>query len=104
MVGVSAKHVRITFLGQSAFSLVSPEGKTVLIDPFLSQNPTCPAEYRDPERIETDYILLTHDHPDHLGDTQSLARRTGATVVACYDLALRLGSQGLDVKQLVGPG
>jgi len=69
---------QITWLGHSAFSL-STNGMTILIDPFFKRNPSAAASV---EEIKADYILVTHGHGDHLGDTISIARRTGATVIS----------------------
>jgi len=84
--------VAVTWFGHSAFSLVSPTGKTLLIDPWL-ENPKAPegARYISP----VDIILLTHGHGDHLGNTVEIARRTNARVVAIHEIGLYLANQGL---------
>ncbi|MCH8568695.1 MAG: metal-dependent hydrolase [Balneolales bacterium] len=87
-------NVKITFLGHSAFKLVSPAGKTILIDPFLSQNPQTPDSQKKQQNI--DYILLTHGHEDHVGDTLEIAKETGAKVLGIVELIALLKSDGLD--------
>lgn len=89
----------ITWLGHSAFEIISPEGKRILIDPFLSQNPTTPEAYKEPK--EVDYILLTHGHEDHVGDTLQIAERTGCTVLAQVELSGLLKKHGLAEGQAV---
>ena len=84
--------VTITWYGQSAFSLEAG-GKMVLVDPFLSGNP---AHQTDPASIRPDTILLTHAHNDHVGDTVEIAKRSGATVIATFELANFIASQGVD--------
>lgn len=84
--------VKVTFFGHSCI-LVDTGSHRVLIDPFLTGNPT--ANIRASE-VSADAILLTHGHADHLGDTVEIAKRTGATVVAVYELASWLGDQGLE--------
>lgn len=84
--------LKITWYGQSAFGLEA-DGKMVLIDPFLSGNP---AHQTDPASVNPDTIILTHAHNDHVGDTVAIAKRTGATVIATYELANFLASQGVD--------
>lgn len=78
---------KVTFLGHSALSVES-DGTTVLVDPFLTGNPMAAA---DPATIDADFILLTHGHADHIGDTVDIARRTGATVAAIVELAGEIG-------------
>ena len=86
--------MEIRWLGHSAFALEA-DGRTVLVDPFLSGNPAAAASA---EEVAADAILLTHGHADHLGDTVDIARRTGATVVAITELAGELGREGIDVR------
>ncbi|MEQ9105517.1 MAG: metal-dependent hydrolase [Rhodothermales bacterium] len=72
----------LTYFGHSAFQLVV-DGTTVLVDPFLGDNPHTD---RSPDDVHPDVILLTHAHGDHWGDTAAIARRTGALVVANYEI------------------
>ena len=83
----------IRFLGHAAFAL-EHDGKTVLIDPFLTGNPKAAASADD---IAADAILLTHGHGDHYGDTVAIAKRTGATVVAITEVAGEIGEEGVEV-------
>jgi L-ascorbate metabolism protein UlaG (beta-lactamase superfamily) len=89
--------VDVRFLGQSCFELKAG-GATVLTDPFLTGNPKAaiPAD-----EAEADFILLTHGHADHLGDTVDIAKRTGATVLAVPELANEIGGNG--VENVVDP-
>lgn len=84
--------VKLTWYGHSAFSLESG-GKMVLIDPFLSGNPS---HQTDPTSLDPQTILLTHAHNDHVGDTVEIAKRTGATVIATFELANFIASQGVE--------
>jgi L-ascorbate metabolism protein UlaG (beta-lactamase superfamily) len=82
----------LTWLGHSAFRIETAEGKTLLIDPFLTGNPRCPeAEKHQPK---CDALLVTHGHGDHLGDSVAICRELQPTVVGIYELALWLGSKG----------
>jgi L-ascorbate metabolism protein UlaG (beta-lactamase superfamily) len=83
----------IRFLGHAAFAL-EHDGKTVLIDPFLTGNPKAAASADD---VAADAILLTHGHGDHYGDTVDIAKRTGATVVAITEIAGEIGEEGVEV-------
>jgi L-ascorbate metabolism protein UlaG (beta-lactamase superfamily) len=82
--------VKATFLGHAAVSLES-DGKTLLIDPFLTGNPVAAAKAGE---VSANAIFLTHGHGDHLGDGLAIAKRTGCTIVACYELAAYCQMQG----------
>jgi L-ascorbate metabolism protein UlaG (beta-lactamase superfamily) len=84
--------MQITFLGHAAFAL-EHDGKTVLVDPFLTGNPKASATA---DEVQADAIFLTHGHSDHLGDTVDIAKRTGATVVAIVELAGELSESGVE--------
>jgi L-ascorbate metabolism protein UlaG (beta-lactamase superfamily) len=76
--------MKITWLGHAALKL---EGsRTVFIDPFLSGNPKASLRAQDIERA--DVVAVTHDHGDHLGDSFDICQRTGATLVALYEIGL----------------
>lgn len=79
---------QLTWLGHAAF-LIQTDSHRLLIDPFLTGNPQ--ATIRADE-VGADYILLTHGHGDHLGDTPAIAHRTGATVIANYEIVTYLSS------------
>jgi L-ascorbate metabolism protein UlaG (beta-lactamase superfamily) len=83
----------IRFLGHAAFALEN-EGKTILIDPFLTGNPKAAASA---DEVAADAILLTHGHGDHIGDTVAIAKRTGAPVVAIVEIARELEQEGVQV-------
>lgn len=93
--------VQVTWLWRAAFKLVSPEGLIILIDPWLKDNPWCPAEYKNLDKIKADVIIFTHSHHDHVGDTVELAKKTGAKVVASVDQREPLVEKGLKVDQIV---
>jgi L-ascorbate metabolism protein UlaG (beta-lactamase superfamily) len=83
----------IRFLGHAAFTF-SDGDATVLIDPFLSGNPQAAVPASE---LEPTTILLTHGHPDHVGDTVEIAKRAGAPVMATTELAGELQEQGIEV-------
>ncbi len=85
---------RITYLGHSAFRVVTAGDEQILIDPFLSQNPQTPENLKTVGECDT--ILLTHGHHDHMGDTIQIAKDTGATVVANFEIFSYLQSQGVE--------
>src|ERR687893_3277263 len=84
--------MEIRFLGHACFEIT--EGDTrVLVDPFLTGNPKGAAEA---DELEPTHILLTHGHPDHYGDVEDIAKRTGAPVVAIAEIASELGDAGVE--------
>lgn len=92
---------KITWLGHSALSLETG-GYHILVDPFLSGNPSAAAQ---PEKVPADFILVTHGHGDHVGDTVKIAKRTGALVVSNFEICNWLSGQGLKTQpQHLGGG
>lgn len=92
---------KITWLGHSALSLETG-GYHILVDPFLSGNPSATAQ---PERVLADFILVTHGHGDHVGDTVKIAQRTGALVVSNFEICNWFSGQGLKTQpQHLGGG
>jgi L-ascorbate metabolism protein UlaG (beta-lactamase superfamily) len=87
------KGFTLTWLGHSAFHLVSPRGKHVLIDPWLEGNPMAPVG--DSPITHVDVILLTHAHSDHAGDALRLAKRFGCNIVAIHEAALWFEKRGV---------
>lgn len=75
--------MEITWLGHSAF-LLEDGGTTLLIDPFLNGNPKAAAKASE---VPADFILVSHGHADHVGDAVDIAERTGATVIANFEIA-----------------
>src|SRR5438270_9182831 len=82
---------RACWLGHACLLLES-DGTRVLIDPFLTGNPTAATTA---DKVEADFILVSHGHGDHVGDTVAIAKRTGATVVCNYEISLWLEKQGV---------
>ena len=84
-----ANSTSITWHGHAAFEIVTPGGKVLLIDPWL-KNPVNPRakDEKDPVSMieKVDYILLTHGHSDHVGDSIALAKKTGARLVTNFEL------------------
>jgi L-ascorbate metabolism protein UlaG (beta-lactamase superfamily) len=79
---------QLTWYGQSAYRIVTPGGKTLLIDPWIT-NPKNPNADRDLATLNTvDAILVTHGHGDHTGDMVAIGKKTGAKLVATMDLAV----------------
>jgi len=78
---------QLTWYGQSGFRVITPGGKTFLIDPWLT-NPVFDKGKQELAALKNvDLILLTHGHGDHVGDSVEIGKRTGAKLVANFDLS-----------------
>jgi hypothetical protein len=84
-------HGKLTYLGHPAFLIATTAGD-ILIDPFLSGNPSTSI---GPDDVHPDYILVTHGHSSHVGDTIAIARRTGATGIGPAELVTHLAGKGV---------
>src|SRR5690606_6217697 len=76
--------MKITYYGHAALG-IEIQGKHLVVDPYISANPL--ASNIDVNSIPADYILLTHAHGDHILDVETIARRTGATIVSNAEIA-----------------
>jgi L-ascorbate metabolism protein UlaG (beta-lactamase superfamily) len=85
--------VDVRWLGHSAFELTAGDAN-VVVDPFITGNPKAAVSANE---LNPNFILLTHGHADHIGDTVDIAKRTGATVLAIVELANEIGGEGVDV-------
>jgi L-ascorbate metabolism protein UlaG (beta-lactamase superfamily) len=84
--------VEIRFLGHACFELI--EGDTrVLIDPFLTDNPSAAV---GADEVEPTHLFLTHGDFDHYGDIEAIAKRTGAQVVVATEIADELTEAGFE--------
>jgi L-ascorbate metabolism protein UlaG (beta-lactamase superfamily) len=93
--------VEITYLGHSGL-LLSADGMSVCIDPFLTGNPLAKHKVED---IRCDYVAITHGHEDHFGeDTLQILRRNAATLVAAYEITNYAQSQGIEKVEPGNPG
>jgi L-ascorbate metabolism protein UlaG (beta-lactamase superfamily) len=88
-----AQETRLKWFGHAAFSITTPKGKVLLIDPWIA-NPKNPEAGEGKDALaaipKADYILLTHGHRDHVGDAVAIAKKTGAMLVANPELAANM--------------
>ena len=84
--------MKCSWHGQSCVKVITDSGKIILIDPFITGNKMSDL---DPDTIDADIIILTHAHDDHIGDTEPIAKRTGALIVANVEIASFFEKKGL---------
>ena len=84
--------VELTYHSHACFG-IAVDGSQLLIDPYLTGNAL--ADVRADE-VEADYILVSHGHGDHVGDTVAIARRTGAMTISNFEIQSWLVSQGVE--------
>ena len=94
------KGIGITYCGHSTFEIASAKGKALIIDPWLSSNPVCPASLKQTDRL--DLMLVTHGHFDHIADAVELGTRLKPQTVAQYEVGLWLQKKG--VPNVTGMG
>ncbi len=84
--------IKVTWYSHACF-LIETDGGKLLIDPFITDNPLSPI---NADAVDADYILVSHGHGDHLGDTVNIAQRTGAMVISNYEIQNWLLGQGIE--------
>ncbi|WP_304238530.1 metal-dependent hydrolase [Jiulongibacter sediminis] len=85
--------MEVTYFGHSCFQ-IETQGKTLLIDPFISANPLASAI--DVSYLKPDYILITHGHQDHVLDAETIAKRSGAKIISNFEIVTWYSEKGID--------
>ena len=88
------KGFQLTYMGHATFKLKTPGGKTIIIDPWVENNPACPDGLKKVK--ELDIMVATHAHFDHIGDAVSIGKQHQPKVVGIYELCVWLNSKGLE--------
>ncbi|MEW5795402.1 MAG: metal-dependent hydrolase [Candidatus Zixiibacteriota bacterium] len=81
---------KATFMGHACVMLADGKHR-IIIDPFLTGNEKAAMR---PEAVDVSHVLVTHGHGDHIGDAVAIAKRTGATIIANFEIANLVGKQG----------
>jgi L-ascorbate metabolism protein UlaG (beta-lactamase superfamily) len=96
-------NITVHWLGHAAFEVISSGGTRILIDPFLTGNPTTPDSLKQITRytgaLKPAAILISHSHFDHTQDAKAIAAGAGAKVIGSYEL---VASLGLPEAQVIG--
>jgi L-ascorbate metabolism protein UlaG (beta-lactamase superfamily) len=86
----------VEYLGHSCFT-IRTASTNLIIDPFLTGNPLAVAKA---EEIKADYILVTHGHGDHFGDTIEIAKNNNATVIGPNEIAVFCQNKGVNAHNM----
>ncbi len=93
--------MKFTYYGHACFA-VNVAGKTLLFDPFIKPNPL--AKEIDVTKVAADFILISHGHSDHVADVVEIAERTGATVIAPFEVGDWFENKGVKNVQAMNHG
>src|SRR5690349_773997 len=92
---------KITWYGHAALG-IETSGIQLIVDPFLTNNPAAAVKA---DQVPADFILISHGHGDHVGDTEAIAKRTGAMVISNFEIANWFEQKGLQTHpQHIGGG
>lgn len=89
--------MKLKYFSHSSFQITTDSGLSILIDPFLDDNPTSPVKSSD---VFADFIVLTHGHGDHLGDAFKIASRTKPLFICVNELANYCISKGFSAHNM----
>jgi len=86
--------MKLTWFGHSAFR-VELDGARILIDPYLSENPSWDGGWEEAAEGAT-HVIVTHGHADHLGDAEAICKATGAVLVSSFEICMKLGLERME--------
>lgn len=89
--------MKLRYFSHSAFQITTNNGIRILIDPFLDGNPTSPVKS---EKVKADFIILSHAHGDHIGDTFKIAKRCDSLIICVNELANYCSSKGMKAHNM----
>jgi L-ascorbate metabolism protein UlaG (beta-lactamase superfamily) len=89
-----------TWLGHATWLVKTPGGKSLLIDPWVMQNPACPDDRKSFDGV--DAMLITHGHFDHIADAVEIGKKHRPKTVCIFETSVWLQGKGLAEDQLVG--
>jgi L-ascorbate metabolism protein UlaG (beta-lactamase superfamily) len=92
---------QLTWYGHATLGLETG-GYKLLIDPFFTGNP---AASTSADQVEADFIIVSHGHGDHVGDTEAIVDRTGARIITNNEISIWFANKGYNAHgQHIGGG
>ena len=99
---MNLKGVHLTWLGHATFRIVTPGGRTIIIDPWIMNNPACPPSEKKVKSV--DVLLVTHGHGDHIGDAVEVIRQHSPQIVAIPEMCGWLEKKGAKQTSMMNKG
>ena len=90
--------ISLTWYGHATWLIADDSGNKILLDPFISANPSAPVKVDD---VEVGTVLISHGHEDHVADAAAVTNKNDATLVASYEIANWFSSNH-NVKNTIG--
>jgi L-ascorbate metabolism protein UlaG (beta-lactamase superfamily) len=84
--------IKITYVGHATYVL-EIGSQRIIVDPFFTSNPSTDVAA---DSVSADFILVSHGHFDHVEDLVPLAKRTGAKVIANFEIINWVQGQGIE--------
>ena len=94
--------IRYTWIGHGTAMIAAPDGRTILLDPWVAANPACPPALK--ESIRPDAMLITHGHGDHIGDAVALAKTHHPEILSIFEIGHWLGTKGVEKVRTMNKG
>ncbi len=85
--------MKITYLGHASIS-IEAHGNIIIVDPYITENKL--ASHIDVDKLEADYILITHAHGDHILDVERIAKNTGARIISNFEIINYFAAKGIE--------
>src|ERR1700691_5646734 len=89
---MNLKGIHLTWLGHATFRIETPGGQTIIIDPWIMNNPACPPSEKKVRKVDT--LLVTHGHGDHIGDAVEIIKEHNPQVVGIPEMCGWLEKKG----------
>jgi L-ascorbate metabolism protein UlaG (beta-lactamase superfamily) len=99
---MNLKGIQLTWLGHATFRIETPAGQTVIIDPWIMNNPSCPPSEKKVRKVDT--LLVTHGHGDHIGDAVEVIKEHNPQVVGIPEMCGWLEKKGAKKIAMMNKG